>query len=173
MTTLAEMIARVAQPGRILWLGLRPARREGIVAVPEARIDAAGLLGDHGRAGKRAVTLLQAEHLPAIAAYLGRDDIPPEILRRNIVVAGLNLAGLKERPLRIGTALLRPTVICAPCSRMEAALGHGDMPRSGAMAAGAPRCWSRAAWPWVIGSGPRMSTRHDCLSPRSGVSHRP
>ncbi|QFS84057.1 MOSC domain protein [Roseivivax sp. THAF40] len=125
MTTLAEMIARVAQPGRILWLGLRPARREGIVAVPEARIDAAGLLGDHGRAGKRAVTLLQAEHLPAIAAYLGRDDIPPEILRRNIVVAGLNLAGLKERPLRIGTALLRPTVICAPCSRMEAALGHG------------------------------------------------
>ncbi|MEO0938333.1 MAG: MOSC domain-containing protein [Pseudomonadota bacterium] len=84
-----------------------------------------GLVGDRSRAGKRAVTLIQAEHLQAIAAFLGRDAVDVEMLRRNIAVSGLNLAGAKGRLLRVGTAVLRPTVICAPCSRMEAAFGVG------------------------------------------------
>ncbi len=125
VTPLAEMIARNAQPGRIVWIGLRPERRAGMVAMPEAQIAPDGLSGDHGRPGKRAVTLLQAEHLPAIAAYLGQGAVPPDILRRNIVVSGLNLAGFRGRPLRLGDAVLRPSVPCAPCSRMEEALGHG------------------------------------------------
>ena len=42
-----------------------------------------------------------------------------------MVVAGLNLAALKEHRVRIGTAILEPTGECHPCSRMEAILGEG------------------------------------------------
>ena len=66
-----------------------------------------GLEGDRGRAGKRAVTLMQAEHLPAIASFLGREVVHQSNLRRNLVVSGLNLAGAKGRLLRIGSAILR------------------------------------------------------------------
>lgn len=125
MEPLASLIARSAQPGRLIWIGLRPARLEAPEPVSEAEIGADGLAGDHGRAGKRAVTLMQAEHLPAIGAYLGRGPIAPGLLRRNLVVAGLNLAALRGRQLRVGSALLEITGPCAPCSRMEAALGPG------------------------------------------------
>ena len=125
METLGDMIARVAQPGRVAWLGLRPERRAAMEVAPALQIGPDGIAGDHGRAGKRAVTLIQSEHLPAIAAYLGRASVPPDLLRRNIAVAGINLAALKGRVLRIGGARLKLTVICAPCSRMEETFGPG------------------------------------------------
>ena len=125
MSALHDMIARWAQPGTVDWIGLRPARGAEIVAVPRVEVTEAGLTGDRGRAGKRAVTLVQAEHLPVIASFLGRADIPPAMLRRNLVVRGLNLAGLKGRDVEIGSAVLRVTTICAPCSQMERAFGHG------------------------------------------------
>jgi MOSC domain-containing protein YiiM len=46
-------------------------------------------------------------------------------VRRNIVVAGINLLALKGRRLRVGAALLEHTGACEPCSRMEEALGPG------------------------------------------------
>ncbi|MEO0744239.1 MAG: MOSC domain-containing protein [Pseudomonadota bacterium] len=125
MSDLHDMIARWAQPGTVDWIGLRPARGAEIVAVPAVNVTEAGLTGDRGRAGKRAVTLVQAEHLPAIASFLGRADIPPEMLRRNLLVRGLNLAGLKGRAVQVGGAVLRLTTICAPCSQMERAFGPG------------------------------------------------
>ena len=125
MSELAEMIARVAQPGRVDWIGLRGERRGEVEVVPSVLCGEDGLVGDHGRAGKRAVTLIQAEHLGAIGAYLGRGAIAPDVLRRNLVVSGINLASLKGRQVQVGDALLELTVICAPCSRMEEALGHG------------------------------------------------
>ncbi|WP_371813341.1 MOSC domain-containing protein [Ruegeria sp. HKCCA4008] len=88
-------------------------------------ISADGLEGDRSRAGKRAVTLIQQEHLAAIGSYLGQGPVAPVILRRNLVVSGINLAALKGREVLVGEAILRPTVICAPCSRMEEALGKG------------------------------------------------
>jgi len=93
--------------------------------VDAADIELAGLAGDHARPGKRAVTLIQAEHLPVIAALVGAGAIAPETLRRNIIVSDLNLIAARHRSLRVGSALLRITVPCAPCSRMEAALGPG------------------------------------------------
>ena len=125
VSELKRMMARVAQPGRVAWIGLRRARRDEIVPVAEVRIDEAGLEGDHGRAGKRAVTLVQAEHLPVIGAMLGQGPVAPEVLRRNLVVSGINLGALKGRRVRVGEALLEWTTICAPCSRMEEALGFG------------------------------------------------
>ncbi|WP_367180837.1 MOSC domain-containing protein [uncultured Tateyamaria sp.] len=118
-------MARWAQPGVVDWIGVRPARAADIQVLDRAEISDNGIEGDRGRNGKRAVTLIQAEHLPSIASCLGRDRIDPTLLRRNIMVRGLNLNGLKGREVRVGTAILRFTTICAPCSLMERLMGHG------------------------------------------------
>lgn len=125
METLASLTARFPRPGRITWIGLRPARRSAMQAVDRAQAALSGLAGDHARAGRRAVTLIQAEHLPVIAALAGLSEVPPETLRRNLVVSGLNLSATRGRILAIGDARLRVTGPCAPCSRMEHALGPG------------------------------------------------
>ncbi|MEE2939434.1 MAG: MOSC domain-containing protein [Planctomycetota bacterium] len=125
METIAELIRRHARPGRVEWIGLRPARREEVLSVEQAAVEDAGLVGDRGRQGPRAITLIQWEHLPVIGALLGAPPVDPALLRRNIAVSGINLLGLKGRELRVGGALLRVTGPCAPCSRMEEALGEG------------------------------------------------
>ncbi|WP_171239841.1 MOSC domain-containing protein [Ruegeria sp. HKCCA5491] len=125
MSGLAELIAGWAIPGRIEWIGLRPDRRSEMIQKNEVFISDEGLSGDRSRAGKRAVTLILQEHLAAIGSYLGRGPVTPKILRRNLVVSGINLAALKGREVQVGEAILRFTVICAPCSRMEEALGKG------------------------------------------------
>jgi len=122
---LGRLIETHAGAGRLDWIGLRPARRETLITLAQARVAAGGLEGDHGRAGKRAVTLIQAEHLPVIGALAARDAAPPEMLRRNLVISGINLGALRGRTLRIGGAVLRITGPCAPCSRMEETLGRG------------------------------------------------
>ena len=123
---LAALLAAPMRPGRVVWIGRRPVHREPVEAVARALLAAdAGLQGDHSRSGARQVTLIEAADLDAIAGYLGRDRIVPEALRRNFLVAGINLRALKGRPFRLGTALLQWTGECHPCSRMEAALGTG------------------------------------------------
>lgn len=124
MTGMLDRLAHHAQPGRVAWIGLRPVRLGPVTVVDRVQVLADGLAGDHGRAGARAVTLIQWEHLPVIASLLGR-DVAPETLRRNIAVAGLNLNGLRGTVVRVGGAVLRVTGPCAPCSRMETALGYG------------------------------------------------
>jgi len=128
--TLRDLMNTLPQVGRVQWIGLRPAARAAVVAVPTAELVARqGLAGDHragrGGGGKRQVTLIQHEHLAAVAAMLGRDRVDPAWLRRNLVVAGLNLLALHDRRFRVGSALLEGTGYCAPCSRMEENLGPG------------------------------------------------
>lgn len=85
-----------------------------------------GLAGDHCRGrGGRGITLIQAEHLPVIAAFLGREAIDPACLRRNLVVSGINLLALRGRRFRIGDVVVDGMKPCHPCSRMEEALGPG------------------------------------------------
>ncbi len=86
-----------------------------------------GLVGDRyaGGSGNRQVTLIQSEHLVAIAAYLGRERVAPELLRRNIVTTGVNLQTLVGQSFRLGTAVLLGTGLCHPCSRMEEVFGEG------------------------------------------------
>ncbi|MFP7673067.1 MOSC domain-containing protein [Marivita sp. S0852] len=125
MIELRTLLSRHAQDGRVAWIGIRPKRHDSMVPQSDVHVLQDGLSGDHARPGKRAVTLIQAEHLPVIAALIGRQDIAPDILRRNILVSGLNLSALRGAILSVGTARLRITTVCAPCSRMETALGHG------------------------------------------------
>ncbi len=125
---LAALMNAPVRPGRVEWIGLRPARRADMVVVEAVRLDPAeGVVGDRyaGRSGERHVTLIQRENLAAIAAHLGLEAVFPEHLRRNIVVSGLNLLALKDRPFRLGTALLEMTGDCHPCSRMEEIFGPG------------------------------------------------
>ena len=125
MESIANLTSRHARTGRLEWIGLRPERLAEVLPVEAAELTVGGLAGDHARAGKRAVTLIQAEHLPVVAALAGLAEVAPETLRRNLVISGINLGALRGRELRIGDAVLRITGPCAPCSRMEAALGPG------------------------------------------------
>jgi len=125
---LARLLDAPLRPGTVRWIGLRPARRAPVQPVMSVALDPAqGALGDRydGRSGTRHLTLIQAEHLPAIAAYLGLDGLDPARLRRNVVVSGLNLLALKGQRFRLGEAVLEMTGECHPCSRMEEEFGTG------------------------------------------------
>lgn len=128
MADMQELLATMPQVGKVKWMGIRPASLADIEVVEQLEIDLdQSIVGDHfkGKAGtKRQVTLIQQEHIEALCSILGK-EVTPELLRRNIVVSGINLMALKERPFRIGTALLFGTGNCAPCSRMETNLGPG------------------------------------------------
>lgn len=128
---IRRLLATLPQVGRLEWIGVRPARRAPVVALPAVEVLTDGrLVGDHANVkpgGKRQVTLLQHEHLTAVAGFLGLPNpVDPARLRRNLVVSGLNLLALKDRRIRIGAdVVLAITGECHPCSRMEEELGPG------------------------------------------------
>jgi MOSC domain-containing protein YiiM len=125
---LGKLMATLPRSGRVEWIGLRPARGMTMESVEQVEAVAGkGLVGDRyaSGSGKRGVTLIQAEHLPVIAALSGHASVPPALLRRNVVVSGLPLIALKERRFRIGDVVLEGTGECDPCSNMEKALGPG------------------------------------------------
>jgi len=125
---LGQLMATLPRAGRVEWIGLRPKRDVPMQEVAQAQAQAGiGLVGDRyaSGSGKRGITLIQAEHLPVIAALAGLDAVWPKTLRRNVVVSGIPLVALKGRRFRIGEVLLEGTDDCDPCSRMEAALGPG------------------------------------------------
>jgi MOSC domain-containing protein YiiM len=130
-STVARLLSTLPQTGRLTWIGLRPARRELLLAVPEATAETdRHLAGDHARVkagGKRQITLIQHEHLAAVAGFLGlAEPLDPGRLRRNLVVSGLNLLALKNRQVQLGEeVVLEITGECHPCSRMEEELGPG------------------------------------------------
>jgi len=130
-STVARLLATLPQTGTLEWIGQRPARREPLVSVLQAELKTdSHLVGDHARpkaGGKRQITLIQHEHLAAVAGYLGMAaPLDPGRLRRNLVVSGLNLLALKNRQIRIGDeVVLDITGECHPCSRMEEELGAG------------------------------------------------
>lgn len=124
---LAALMTAKVRPGRVEWIGVRPARRAQMVVMPAVVLDPAkGVVGDRyaGSSGTRHVTLIEREDLSAIAAYLGA-EVWPEQLRRNVVVSGINLRALKDRHFRLGSATLEMTGDCHPCSRMEEIFGPG------------------------------------------------
>jgi MOSC domain-containing protein YiiM len=134
---LRDLTRQFATAGRLERILLRPARRAALRDVQEATaLTGRGLEGDRtaerSSGGKRQVTLIQAEHLPVIAALCARGELDASLLRRNLVVSGINLLAartlFKDTPLvmRIGQdVVLEITGPCEPCSRMEEVLGAG------------------------------------------------
>lgn len=128
MKTIRELMDVLPQAGTVAWLGVRPRRHEAVVAVNDVVASAGvGLDGDHyaSPGGARQVTLIQYEHLAAVASMLGVGKIDAAALRRNVVVSGINLLAFRDKRFRIGDAVLEHTGPCHPCSRMETVLGPG------------------------------------------------
>jgi MOSC domain-containing protein YiiM len=128
--SLPERLRDVRAVGELRFIGVRPGREEPMRVLAEARVIERGLEGDRaskgGPGGKRQVTLVQEEHLAVIAALVGRGVIAPEMLRRNLVVSGVNLVALKTLRFAIGDdVVLEGTGPCEPCAKMDAALGEG------------------------------------------------
>lgn len=132
METSIALLEVLPQVGRLEWIGLRPERMAELTPVAEVEAVAErGLAGDHkvtGRAGaKRQVTLIQQEHLVAVAGLLHRDEVSPGLVRRNLVISGINLLALKGKQFEIGEVRFEFSGPCEPCSRMEDNLGQGGL----------------------------------------------
>ena len=129
MEILKELLSTNTFQGKVEWIGISSGPRSEIKTQDTVRIVTGGVEGDHHcrptRKSKRQVTLIQAEHIPVVEAILGRGKIDPALLRRNLVVSGINLAALKYQTFQIGTAVLEGSGNCPPCSRMEENLGPG------------------------------------------------
>lgn len=132
MKTIRDLNRPPQIAGRVELIVVRgdPRARAQAVEATEARAGI-GLADDRlGRRGEaelstRQVTLIQAEHLPVIAALARVPAVDPVALRRNLVVSGINLLALKNARVRVGAALLEIVGPCAPCSRMETEVGPG------------------------------------------------
>lgn len=126
--SIKYLTSQFTKPGVVDWIGARPGRRLPLTQVDTVQATAkVGLAGDHyaSKGGKRQVTLILREHITAVASMVGMAEIDPSLLRRNIVVSGINLLALKGKRFRLGTAVLEYTGECHPCSRMEENLGDG------------------------------------------------
>ena len=140
--SLRDLSQQFASEGRIEAILLRPARGESAILVDEARAEPGlGLIGDRrantARSGKqstkRELTLFQAEHLPLVANWCGLAELPPCRLRRNLVVSGLNLVGMRSPFADVvlewivgDEVIIQITGACDPCSKMASELGLGS-----------------------------------------------
>lgn len=137
---LQNISQTMRQIGRLEAIIVRPARRaEAALIQNTSAIEGVGLLHDRrgveatkvAKISNRQVTLIQAEHLETIAKLMRLPNLHAIILRRNLVVSGVNLLAIKPlfkeqtHYLKIGVVLLEITGACAPCSRMEELLGKG------------------------------------------------
>ena len=133
MNSVGRLLSRHLQdlkPGKLDWIGLRPERKVAMIVKDQAfAISEHGLEGDRRCKGtpgsSRQVTLINREHINVIESLIGVDLIKPELLRRNLVVSGINLMALRHQKFQIGDAVFEATAQCHPCLRMEQALGKG------------------------------------------------
>ncbi|NBU58818.1 MAG: MOSC domain-containing protein [Betaproteobacteria bacterium] len=184
MITLRQLVTHFGRPGKVETLLLRPGRNQRAVQVDRAEaLVGLGLAGDRSAAARQAdpkrrrqVTLIQAEHLAAVAALLEKPVIDPADLRRNIVVSGLNLLAarspMRDHALRLvfgrapdadDAVVFEVTGPCEPCSAMETALGFGGynaMRGHGGVTARVQRGgWIEAGMPvWVVEGASEPST---------------
>ena len=138
-SSIRALTSQFAQAGKLDAIYLRPAR--GVACnQPSAAVAIAGLGLQGDRASlvqsrnplgsNRQVTLIQAEHIVVLEKLLNK-PINAALLRRNLVVSGINLLAakslFKDEPMHliIGDIELEITGPCKPCSKMESVLGKG------------------------------------------------
>lgn len=139
INSLRDLTSQFAQKGRLDNIYLRPAK--GVVCVNTHQAEAIVGLGIKGdrvsdfpsrqtNGSKRQVTLIQSEHLTVIEAFL-KKPINPILLRRNLLISGINLIATKSLfkdqliYVEIGDVILEVTGPCEPCSKMEVQFGEG------------------------------------------------
>lgn len=128
--------------GELTWIGLRPERRAEVVEVSSVQaIAGSGLEGDHRfentLGSGRQVTLIseeyinQVEHFLSLSRSAGKAvqavSISPKVLRRNLVIKGMNLEALRYQQFSIGGAIFEAGALCHPCLAMERNLGKGGI----------------------------------------------
>ena len=129
-TRFLEKLRREIVPGKLEWIGLRAERRGAIQVVDSAQaLVGLGLEGDHrclkSPGSARQVTIISREYIHQIAQQLGMDFIDPTLLRRNLIISGMNMNLLRFQCLQIGEAIFETSALCDPCSRMDENLGAG------------------------------------------------
>lgn len=157
-----DRFARDLSPGVLEWIGLRTERRGQLVEVNQVvAIEGAGLEGDHRTAkangSARQVTIISREFIEQIMHFTGIAELHPDLLRRNLVVSGINLNALRHQHFEIGDAVFEAGALCHPCSRMETALGKGGV---AAMIGHGGLC-CKVLRGGVIALGDTVSVRHD------------
>jgi MOSC domain-containing protein YiiM len=133
MLTMKDVMETLPQVGTLDMITTRSKPRGEIVSLQETEaLEGLGLRSDHRTLrkkpdpeAKRQVTLIQKEHLEAVASMLGKEAVDPTLTRRNLVVSGINLLALKDKQFSIGEVVLEYTGLCQPCTRMEENLGPG------------------------------------------------
>lgn len=126
---LDKLCADIA-PGKLEWIGLRSVRRGEVLVVEsaEAVVDL-GLEGDHRMkktpGSARQVTLISSEYIQQICQHSRHQSIDPRLLRRNLVISGMNMNLLRYQRLQIGDVIIETNALCHPCSRMDENLGKG------------------------------------------------
>ena len=126
---LDKLCADIA-PGKLEWIGLRSERRGEILVVDDAEaVVGQGLIGDHRMkktpGSARQVTIISREFIQQICQHTGHDSIDPRLLRRNLVISGMNMNLLRYQRLQIGEVIIETNALCHPCSRMDENLGKG------------------------------------------------
>lgn len=125
---IPALIDSLPQQGTLLWIGVRQQRKAPLTSLKEVKVSLdEGLEGDHfhSTCKKRQVTLIQQEHLNAVAQMLQKEEVHPSSTRRNLVIGGINLLSLRTRKFSIGDVVFEGTGYCHPCARMEENLGPG------------------------------------------------
>ncbi len=111
--------------GELTWIGLRPERKAEMLELDSAQaLVGSGLNGDHGfentLGSGRQVTLVSEEYIAQIEHFLAlsrSENLPvhPRLLRRNMVIKGMNLDALRYQQFSIGGAIFEAGAICHPC----------------------------------------------------------
>lgn len=127
---LRERLDHLPQVGKLEWIGVRPGYEAPMQVLGSVlALEDRGLEGDRAsrRAGhRRQVTLIMTEHLEVIARLLRRErPLDPVLVRRNLVVSGINLRPLERMRFTIGDVELEGTGPCEPCAKMDLVLGEG------------------------------------------------
>lgn len=113
-------MAERSGPGKLLAIWIKPAHGAPLEACQEAElVEGKGLAGNADRGGRRQVSLLDADAWARAARELGQ-ELPPETRRANLLIEGIELAGIQGRLLRIGDCGLRILGQTTPCRKMEA-----------------------------------------------------
>ena len=102
-----------------------------LVDVPNVECVAGrGLRGDryfdHRENYKGQATFFSAEVFEKLCTHFGIKDKPAGVLRRNVIVSGIDLLSLIGREFEIQGIRFRGTEHCAPCEWMETAFAPYD-----------------------------------------------